>query len=602
MKNNVKREQNREENMISGCENMLEMISIYRQMVTAGTDLNSFSSFGLPARAGKRELERGLRAHSISAMPEKNTGWCDLTLERQNRRSSVEPRESCSLVDSEELEPEALVESGVAHQKDNSVVKMGLEEAHRASFSGNNNNNRLTFIANYANSFIFRDSTSHSISEDEENRVADSKDGVKQVENTTQLVSKHVLDSCSGRYIYVHDLPSTFNTEILKNCSSLIKWFDICKYISNMGLGPRAADFRGIFQNNISWFETNQFLLEVIFHNRMNNYKCLTNNSSLASIIYVPFYAGLDIGRYLWGFNTSIRDSAPIELAKWVSEKPEWKSMGGRDHFFVAGRVTWDFRRQTDNDSDWGNKLMSLPEFKNMTILIIESYSQAETSRDFAIPYPTYFHPSSDDEVFQWQNKLRKIKRQYLFSFAGAPRPNNEHSIRSQIINQCLDSGKKCKFLNCALGENKCDNPTCVIDIFQRSKFCLQPSGDSSTRRSTFDSILAGCIPVFFDSRSAYEQYIWHLPKNYSKYSVFIPEDEIKGGKVNIGETLSRISEEEVAEMREEIVKLIPRIIYANPMSRLETLEDAFDIAIEGVLDRVEKIRKEMEGGKSTEF
>ncbi|CAL5414508.1 unnamed protein product [Camellia sinensis] len=32
---------------------------------------------------------------------------------------------------SEEFEPEAVVESRVAHQKDNSVVKMGLEEAHR---------------------------------------------------------------------------------------------------------------------------------------------------------------------------------------------------------------------------------------------------------------------------------------------------------------------------------------------------------------------------------------------------------------------------------------------------------------------------------------
>ncbi|KAF5956324.1 hypothetical protein HYC85_003549 [Camellia sinensis] len=45
-------------------------------------------------------------------------------------------RESCSsVVDSEEFEPEALVESGVAHQKDNSVVKMGLEEAHRGWFN-----------------------------------------------------------------------------------------------------------------------------------------------------------------------------------------------------------------------------------------------------------------------------------------------------------------------------------------------------------------------------------------------------------------------------------------------------------------------------------
>ncbi|KAL7219742.1 hypothetical protein ACSBR2_012746 [Camellia fascicularis] len=454
----------------------------------------------------------------------------------------------------------------------------GFIERTIASLSGNNNNNRLTFIADYANSFIFQDSTSHSISENEENRVTDSKDGVKQVENTTQLVSKHVLDSCSGRYIYVHDLPSRFNTDILKNCSSLIKWFDICKYVSNMGLGPRAADFHGIFQNNISWFETNQFLLEVIFHNRMNNYKCLTNNSSLASIIYVPFYAGLDIGRYLWGFNTSIRDSAPIELAKWVSEKPEWKSMGGRDHFFVAGRVTWDFRRQTDNDSDWGNKLMSLPESKNMTILIIESYCQAKTYRDFAIPYPTYFHPSSDNEVFQWQNKLRKMKKQYLLSFAVAPRPNNEDFIRSQIINQCLDSGKQCKFLNCA----------CLLVI------CLL--GDQRLIRSWQGAFQFSLILDPLTSN------IWHLPKNYSKHSVFIPEDEVKDGRVNIEKTLSCISEEEVAAMSEEVVRLIPRIIYANPMSRLETLEDAFDIAIEGALDRVEKIRQEVEGGKSTKF
>ena len=34
-------------------------------------------------------------------------------------------RESCSSVDSEEFEPEALVDSGVAHRKDNSEVKTG---------------------------------------------------------------------------------------------------------------------------------------------------------------------------------------------------------------------------------------------------------------------------------------------------------------------------------------------------------------------------------------------------------------------------------------------------------------------------------------------
>jgi hypothetical protein len=36
--------------------------------------------------------------------------------------------------------------------------------------------------------------------------------------------------------------------------------------------------------------------------------------------------------------------------------------------------------------------------------------------------------------------------------------------------------------------------------------------------------MLAGSIPVFFHPGSAYVQYIWHLPKNYTRYSVFIPE------------------------------------------------------------------------------
>ena len=44
-------------------------------------------------------------------------------------------RESCSSVDSEEFEPEASVDSGVAHRKDNSKVKTGLEETYKGWFN-----------------------------------------------------------------------------------------------------------------------------------------------------------------------------------------------------------------------------------------------------------------------------------------------------------------------------------------------------------------------------------------------------------------------------------------------------------------------------------
>ena len=44
-------------------------------------------------------------------------------------------RESRSSVDSEEFEPEALVDSRVAHRQDNSEVTTGLEETHRGWFN-----------------------------------------------------------------------------------------------------------------------------------------------------------------------------------------------------------------------------------------------------------------------------------------------------------------------------------------------------------------------------------------------------------------------------------------------------------------------------------
>uniref|UniRef100_A0A0E0ED15 Uncharacterized protein n=1 Tax=Oryza meridionalis TaxID=40149 RepID=A0A0E0ED15_9ORYZ len=39
-------------------------------------------------------------------------------------------------------------------------------------------------------------------------------------------------------------------------------------------------------------------------------------------------------------------------------------------------------------------------------------------------------------------------------------------------------------------------------------------ASDSYTRKSTFDSMLAGCISVFLHPASAYNQYTWHLPRD----------------------------------------------------------------------------------------
>lgn len=45
----------------------------------------------------------------------------------------------------------------------------------------------------------------------------------------------------------------------------------------------------------------------------------------------------------------------------------------------------------------------------------------------------------------------------------------------------------------------------------RKSVFCLQPPGDMPTRKSLFDCLLSGCIPVLFHPLTARFMYEWHL-------------------------------------------------------------------------------------------
>ncbi|XP_021888937.1 probable xyloglucan galactosyltransferase GT14 [Carica papaya] len=409
-----------------------------------------------------------------------------------------------------------------------------------------------------------------------------------------ELTPEYDKNPCLGRYIYIHHLPGRFNEDVVKNCESLNRPTDkssMCDNIKNYGFGPEIENSNGVLSNK-SWYSTNQFLLEVIFHAKMKKYKCLTNDSSLASAIFIPFYAGLDLRRHLWRFTTSVRDSSGIDLAKWLVERPEWRRNWGKDHFMVAGRISRDFRRKTENNSDWGSKFMLLPESQNMSIMSIES---SFTSNEIAIPYPTYFHPSENREILQWQRRMRETKREFLFSFAGAPRSRRKGSVRDLVISQCKSSNKTCRLLGCGgdSASQSCDDPVNVMKLFTSSIFCLQPPGDSYTRRSIFDSILGGCIPVFFHPGSAYEQYFWHLPKNHSEYSVYMPGNQLRDRKFSIEQKLLEITEDRVVALREAVIKLIPRVLYANPGSKLGSFEDAFDIAITRILKRISRAGEE---------
>ncbi|GJZ52687.1 xyloglucan galactosyltransferase XLT2-like protein [Tanacetum coccineum] len=261
-----------------------------------------------------------------------------------------------------------------------------------------------------------------------------------------------------------------------------------------------------------------------------------------ATSFYIPFYGGLAVGKYLFSNSSNeSRDFHALELIKWVQSQPYWLKSNGLDHFIVLGRITWDFRRLTDPEQKWGSTFLNMPEMQNVTRLMIEK----DAPRDYL------------DLVNLYPNLDFYPRTIHIFKACG------------EIL--LVD----CGVTLCANGSLE------IMSSLLGSEFCLQPRGDSFTRRSVFDCMVAGSIPVLFWNRTMYDQYEWYLPKEPESYSVFIDHDDVSKGKKSIKGVLESYSREKVREMRERVIEIIPKIVYSEG-----EMNDAFEIAIDGVLRR----------------
>ncbi|PWA50042.1 exostosin-like protein [Artemisia annua] len=407
---------------------------------------------------------------------------------------------------------------------------------------------------------------------------------------SANFTAVNTVDDCPSGKVYVYNLPSFFNTELLENCRELNPFGSRCDTYTNDGLGRSATKLAGVIPESLTgaWYWTDQFASEIIYHNRMLSYKCRTLEAESATAYYIPFYAGLAVGKYLWtnNYTAEDRDRHCEMMLQWVHDQPYWKKSDGWDHFITMGRITWDFRRSSEQD--WGSRCIYLPGMRNITRLLIERNSWDYF--DVGVPYPTGFHPSSPSDVATWQEFVRTRVRTTLFCFAGATRGLIKNDFRGLLLNQCYNSSGSCRVVDC--GGSKCSNGTSLIlESFLGSDFCLQPRGDSFTRRSIFDCMIAGSVPVFFWNRTAYSQYEWFLPGRPESYSVFIDKKEVLNGK-SIKGVLENFSKDEVRKMREKVIEYIPRIVYAKPHEGLQGMKDAFDYAVEGVLNRVKEQEK----------
>ena len=177
-------------------------------------------------------------------------------------------------------------------------------------------------------------------------------------------------------------------------------------------------------------------------------------------------------------------------------------------------------------------------------------------------PYPSYAHflspPNQASHSRHVAHQLRR-KRDVNMFFASGPRFRSHHNFRSTLLKQlpAFTSSTFEGFIrNRQVAGDTVDavvlaTPECVgshhrhtIDWMLHSRFCLQPSGDSPTRKSFYDSVMSGCVPVTFHAdddvtqrhhdvirtRKHHVRYPFERWLNYSRFTVRLRESDVTRG------------------------------------------------------------------------
>ena len=111
-----------------------------------------------------------------------------------------------------------------------------------------------------------------------------------------------------------------------------------------------------------------------------------------------------------------------------------------------------------------------------------------------------------------------------------------------------------------------------IVEWMRNSVFCLQPPGDSNTRKAFYDAIMCGCIPVIFELPSKlYVEYPFESLLDYSQFTVKIPSNRM----MQYMEVLHNYSNSSIAEMQYKLRQVLPYLQFNDP-TNTDAGDDAF--------------------------
>ncbi|KAL3848559.1 hypothetical protein ACJMK2_019410, partial [Sinanodonta woodiana] len=435
---------------------------------------------------------------------------------------------------------------------------------------------------------------------------------VKKRHNITREITKMCLpkedpSNISTPFkIYIYDLPKKFNVDV-KECMRG-KQFSYCYDLDYCGMGSeiyRIDGFKGLYDMSVR--DTHMFALEVLIHHKLLHSPYITNDPSKADIFYIPAYIGLQC--LCSQVSTESVGKVIEDLFTFLKMQPYFLS--GKPHFSTLSKIQ---REQSSSDCPYLQHTYT----KNITFIGIEEeqdqnwakYLQIQGIYMIVTPYPSYVHfveksfeehssafmndkgiePDINSTQIYLHTPALENRTIFLFLAAGRRRSNN---FRAKIMDQFQiktelsypayigkTNGLENDHKMVMLYTDEC-NPnhrSTTIEWMQHAIFCLQPPGDSPTRKSFYDAVLSGCIPVTFRSKFPL-RYPFDRLLNYTKFMFTIPEESIEEGG-NVLEILRSLSRDYIESMHLNLKRVAHWLQYSIPDSTITESNDALKLIL----------------------
>jgi hypothetical protein len=321
--------------------------------------------------------------------------------------------------------------------------------------------------------------------------------------------------------------------------------------MQNYGAGPEVPG-----AGRFGFFATWQFALFKLMHERLLRDPRRTLHPEEATTFFVPYDFGLDACfRPDNGKMRKINCPLAEKVSQRLYHSPYFNASFGLNHVLIVSvNQNMNYFLGASNCQ----RFLSHTCY-NCTKLAIDEYSWLHSVNrveaalgkrgDYwhAIPFPSNIHyvPQKMQAPYPWQQEF--TKKTILVSYTGSLSSFNPVSsrLRKQIgfycekyrnMTQIINGLLICETTKYASPQTRAGSTTVAapspsdnLPLYCRSIFCFQPPGDMPTRKSVFDSILCGCIPVFFNLLTGPLMYEWHWDMDtWANASVYINHETVR--------------------------------------------------------------------------